>query len=84
VGESNPTGPKESQGGNLEETGVSHYRDLATHVRVSLRLCGRRERGTRLGLWLTPKVIVNLKGDVGGFGLVGNDHVDGNLEALLG
>ena len=40
--------------------------------------------GVRLGLWLTPKFIVNLKGDVGGFGLVGDDHVDCNLEALLG
>jgi hypothetical protein len=40
--------------------------------------------GVRLGLWLTPKLLVNLKGDVGGFGLVGDDHVDCNLEALLG
>jgi hypothetical protein len=40
--------------------------------------------GVRLGLWLTPKFILNLKGDVGGFGLVGDDHVDCNLEALLG
>jgi hypothetical protein len=40
--------------------------------------------GARLGLWLTPKFLVNLMGDVGGFGLVGDDHVDCNLEALLG
>jgi hypothetical protein len=40
--------------------------------------------GLRLGLWLTPKFILNLTGDVGGFGLVGDDHVDCNLEALLG
>jgi hypothetical protein len=40
--------------------------------------------GARLGFWLTPKIIINLKGDVGGFGLVGDDHVDCNLEALLG
>jgi hypothetical protein len=40
--------------------------------------------GLRLGLWLSPKVIVTLKGDVGGFGLVGDDHVDCNMEALLG
>jgi hypothetical protein len=40
--------------------------------------------GVRLGLWLTPKFILNLKGDVGGFGLVGDDHVDCNMEALLG
>ena len=40
--------------------------------------------GVRLGLWLTPKFLVNLKGDVGGFGLVGDDHVDCNMEALLG
>jgi hypothetical protein len=40
--------------------------------------------GARLGLWLTPKFLVNLMGDVGGFGVVGDDHVDCNLEALLG
>jgi len=40
--------------------------------------------GARIGLWLTPKFVLNLKGDVGGFGLVGDDHVDCNLEALLG
>ncbi len=40
--------------------------------------------GVRLGLWLTPKFVINLKGDVGGFGLVGDDHVDCNMEALLG
>jgi hypothetical protein len=40
--------------------------------------------GVRLGMWLTPKFLVNLMGDVGGFGLVGDDHVDCNLEALLG
>ena len=40
--------------------------------------------GLRLGLWLTPKVIITLKGDVGGFGLIANDHVDCNFEALAG
>ena len=40
--------------------------------------------GARLGLWLTPKFVINLKGDVGGFGLVADDHVDCNLEALFG
>jgi hypothetical protein len=40
--------------------------------------------GVRLGLWLSPKFLVSLKGDVGGFGLVGDDHVDCNMEALLG
>ena len=40
--------------------------------------------GARLGLWLTPKIVVNLKADVGGFGLVGDDHVDCNLELLFG
>ena len=38
----------------------------------------------RTGLWLTPKVLVSLKGDVGGFGLVANDHVDCNFEGLVG
>jgi hypothetical protein len=40
--------------------------------------------GVRLGLWLTQKFLINLQGDVGGFGLVADDHVDCNLEALLG
>jgi hypothetical protein len=40
--------------------------------------------GVRLGLWLTPKFVLNFKGDVGGFGLVGDDHVDCNMEVLLG
>ena len=40
--------------------------------------------GARLGFWLNQKFIVYLKGDVGGFGLVADDHVDCNFEALLG
>ena len=40
--------------------------------------------GVRFGLWLTQKFVINLKGDVGGFGLVADDHTDCNLEALLG
>jgi hypothetical protein len=40
--------------------------------------------GARLGLWPSPKVIITLKGDVAGFGLVADDHVDCNLEALFG
>jgi hypothetical protein len=40
--------------------------------------------GARLGLWLTQKFLINLKGDVGGFGLVADDHVDCNFETLLG
>jgi hypothetical protein len=40
--------------------------------------------GARLGLWLTQKFLITLKGDVGGFGLVADDHVDCNLETLLG
>uniref|UniRef100_A0A7C3UXS5 Uncharacterized protein n=1 Tax=Desulfobacca acetoxidans TaxID=60893 RepID=A0A7C3UXS5_9BACT len=40
--------------------------------------------GARLGLWLTPKWLVSLKGDVGGFGFVVNNNVTCNLEALLG
>jgi hypothetical protein len=40
--------------------------------------------GARLGLWVTPKVIITLKGDVGGFGLVADDHVDCDFEALAG
>jgi len=40
--------------------------------------------GARLSLWLSPKFLVTLMGDVGGFGLVADDHVDCNFEALLG
>ncbi len=40
--------------------------------------------GMRFGLWLTQHWLINLKGDVGGFGLVADDHVDCNLEALVG
>ncbi len=40
--------------------------------------------GARLGFWLTPKVLVSLKGDVGGFGFVVNNNVTCNLEALVG
>jgi hypothetical protein len=40
--------------------------------------------GARIGLWLNRKFIVSLKGDVGGFGLVADDHVDCNFEALFG
>jgi hypothetical protein len=40
--------------------------------------------GMRFGLWLTQKFLINLKGDVGGFGLVADNHWDCNLEALLG
>ncbi len=40
--------------------------------------------GVRLGLWLTAKAVVILKGDVGGFGIIADDHVDCNLEALVG
>jgi hypothetical protein len=144
------------RGGDLEETGISHYCYLITHVRASLgirrrgagnppgaagtspeaaektqedgrlpihkqdewqfflspyivdygnewqrqhpeknhdhrySLVGRSQHpvyqflGVRLGLWLSPKFLVSLKGDVGGFGLVGDDHIDCNMEALLG
>jgi hypothetical protein len=40
--------------------------------------------GARLGLWLTQKFLINLMGDVGGFGIVADDHVDCNFEALVG
>jgi hypothetical protein len=40
--------------------------------------------GTRLGLWLNPKWLLTLKGDVGGFGFVAYNDVSCNLEALLG
>jgi hypothetical protein len=40
--------------------------------------------GLRFGLWLTQHWLINFTGDVGGFGLVADDHVDCNLEALLG
>jgi hypothetical protein len=40
--------------------------------------------GARLGLWLTHKFLIFLRGDVGGFGIVADDHVDCNLETLFG
>jgi hypothetical protein len=40
--------------------------------------------GTRLGIWLAPKWLVTMKGDVGGFGFVAYNDVSCNLEALLG
>lgn len=40
--------------------------------------------GARIGFWLTPKMIITLKGDVGGFGIVADDHVDCNFEAMFG
>lgn len=40
--------------------------------------------GARLGLWLTQNFLINLTGDAGGFGIVADDHVDCNFEALLG
>ena len=40
--------------------------------------------GARIGLWLTPKMVILLKGDAGGFGIVTDDHWDCNLEAVFG
>jgi hypothetical protein len=40
--------------------------------------------GARLSLWLTQKFLLTLKGNVGGFGLVADNHVDCDFEALLG
>lgn len=40
--------------------------------------------GARIGFWLTRKVIITLKGDVGGFALLDDDHVDCNFEAMFG
>lgn len=41
--------------------------------------------GTRLGLWLTPKAVILVKGTVGGFGLPMNDNnLDADLELLFG
>jgi hypothetical protein len=40
--------------------------------------------GTRLGFWLSPKWLLTLKGDVGGFGFVAYNDVSCNLESLLG
>jgi hypothetical protein len=40
--------------------------------------------GTRLGFWLTPKWLITMKGDVGGFGLVAYNDVSCNLECMLG
>lgn len=40
--------------------------------------------GMRFGLWLDPHWLITLKADVGGFGIVADDHVDCTLEALVG
>ncbi len=40
--------------------------------------------GLRLGFWPTKKLTLMCKADMGGFGVVANDHLDANLEALLG
>jgi hypothetical protein len=40
--------------------------------------------GARLGLWLTRKFLITLKGEAGGFGLVADDHVDCDFEGLAG
>jgi hypothetical protein len=40
--------------------------------------------GLRLGLWLNQKFVVTIMADTGGFGLVADDHVDCNFEALCG
>jgi hypothetical protein len=40
--------------------------------------------GTRLGIWLNPKWLLLLKGDVGGFGFVAYNDVSCNLECMLG
>jgi hypothetical protein len=40
--------------------------------------------GLRLGLWLNQKFLVTIMADAGGFGLVADDHVDCNFEALCG
>jgi hypothetical protein len=40
--------------------------------------------GPRISIWLNPKWLLTLKGDVGGFGFVAYNDVSCNLEALLG
>jgi hypothetical protein len=40
--------------------------------------------GLRTGVWFTEKLNLLLRVDVGGFGFVAYNHVDSNLEALLG
>jgi hypothetical protein len=40
--------------------------------------------GARLGLWLNKKLLLTLKGDVGGFGVVAYNNVTCDFEALLG
>jgi hypothetical protein len=40
--------------------------------------------GMRFGLWLDQHLTLVLKGTVGGFGIVADDHVDCDLEALVG
>jgi hypothetical protein len=40
--------------------------------------------GPRISIWLNPKWLLTLKGDVGGFGFVAYNDVSCNLESLLG
>jgi len=40
--------------------------------------------GLRFNFWCTPKLNLLLKADCGGFGCVAYNHVDTNIEALLG
>ena len=40
--------------------------------------------GSRVSLWINKKLLLTLKGDVGGFGFVAYNNVTCNFEALLG
>ncbi len=40
--------------------------------------------GMRFSLWFTPKFLASFTGDVGGFGMIADDHVDCNLELVFG
>ncbi|MEJ2671757.1 MAG: hypothetical protein P8168_06045 [Deltaproteobacteria bacterium] len=40
--------------------------------------------GARLGFWRSQKFLVTIMADTGGFGLVADDHVDCNCEAMVG
>jgi hypothetical protein len=40
--------------------------------------------GMRIGLWLTPKVVITFRGTVGGFGFAADNNLDSDMELSFG